>query len=70
MDSSLEDKLFSDIEITDILHRLPKAEMLTVVMRTAGYTWNDIGEVLGYTRPAIRYISKKAEVNLQREIGR
>lgn len=69
MDSNLEDNIFDDLEISDIVRRLPRAELITVAMRTAGYTWNDIGVVTGYTRPAIRYISRKAEKNLQRELG-
>lgn len=64
-----EDTLFSDMEIQSAIAQLPEGQRAVIAMRTAGYPRDQIGTLLGYTKPAIRYIEQKAVGTLRVLLG-
>ena len=55
-----EDRIFSHMLLIAAVHKLPAKQQVIVALRTAGYTQQECGEIVGMTRAAIGFIYKRA----------
>jgi RNA polymerase sigma factor (sigma-70 family) len=58
--SEEEDRIIDHMLLISAVHRLPPKQQVIVALRSAGYTQQECGDIVGMTRAAIGFIYKRA----------